>query len=399
MPEVLPHRTPITTSACPIRTGSTARGMSFGLCWWSPSRRTKASSSFARAYSHALRIAIPLPRFRACRMTWAPARVAVSAVSSVDPSSTTTTSLANCRVFNTTEPIVGPSLNAGIATTTFGCALESSGRWLAVSGYSMSATDSLHRWARRSFRWSIIVFCRDVRGWIEPEEWVQSTDRTRLSDPVRPRRQVDRDVRGNPKRCDRATVDADRVFHDLRIVVEIRPRNRDGSGRDVRSRRNEDEHRIRLLNIQFGGADGLPIARSVNGGKLENVLAVIREDERTAVWNPHAAVETILCGPHPTQSVRGIERHGHVRHIPAVVPEHARERSGGRRWRRVDGDTRGSHGLLQARQIPCKEFPGVPTLTESERPGVRLPRTVVHTIRDPGDAARGVLSLEGRGQR
>src|SRR3989442_12206947 len=102
---------------------------------------------------------------------------------------------------------------------------------------------------------------------------------------MRSRRQVERDVRGSPKRCERATVDADRVFHDLRIVVEIRPRNRDGSGRDVRSRENEDEHRIRRLNIKFGGADGLPIARSVNGGKLENILAVIAEGERTGEWN------------------------------------------------------------------------------------------------------------------
>src|SRR5207249_5106036 len=50
-------------------------------------------------------------------MTWAPARAAVFAVSSVDPSSMTTTSLANCLALRTTEPIVGPSLYAGIAAT------------------------------------------------------------------------------------------------------------------------------------------------------------------------------------------------------------------------------------------------------------------------------------------
>src|SRR3989442_14585093 len=110
---------------------------------------------------------------------------------------------------------------------------------------------------------------------------------------MRSRRQVESDVHGVPERGEWATVDADRVFHDLRIVVEIRPRNRDWSGRDVRSRRNEDECRIRHLNIQFGGADGLSVARAVNGEKLEDVLAVLREDERTGVWNPHAAVEAI----------------------------------------------------------------------------------------------------------
>src|SRR5207249_4533702 len=75
-----------------------------------------ASWSFSRAYSHALRIAIPFPRFRACRITWAPARAAVSAVSSEEPSSITTTSDANCLAFKTTEPIVGPSLSARTAT-------------------------------------------------------------------------------------------------------------------------------------------------------------------------------------------------------------------------------------------------------------------------------------------
>src|SRR5207244_13300854 len=52
-------------------------------------------------------------------MTCAPANAAVSAVSSDEPSSTTITSLANCRAFRTTEPIVGPSLKAGMATRIF----------------------------------------------------------------------------------------------------------------------------------------------------------------------------------------------------------------------------------------------------------------------------------------
>src|SRR5207245_3595484 len=119
-----------------------------------------------------------------------------------------------------------------------------------------------------------------------------------------------------------------------------------------------------------GGTDGLPIARSVNGRKLENVLALIGEDERTGVRDPEASVEAILCGPHPTQAVRGIERHGHVRDIPAVVSEYARERSGRRRRRRVDGDVRGSRSLLQAREIRCKECQEVATLAEADRPGV-----------------------------
>src|SRR5207247_1010885 len=49
-------------------------------------------------------------------MTCAPAIAAVSAVSSDEPSSTTTTSLANWRAFRTTEPMVAPSLKAGMAT-------------------------------------------------------------------------------------------------------------------------------------------------------------------------------------------------------------------------------------------------------------------------------------------
>src|SRR5437667_6428714 len=52
-------------------------------------------------------------------MTCAPAIAAVSAVSSDDPSSTTITSRANWRAFRTTEPMVAPSLKAGMATRIF----------------------------------------------------------------------------------------------------------------------------------------------------------------------------------------------------------------------------------------------------------------------------------------
>src|SRR6266511_6191069 len=103
--------------------------------------RTNASGSFCRAYSHALRIAMPLPRFRAWRITCAPASAAVSAVSSVDPSSTTTTSLANCRALRTTEPIVVPSLYAGMAAMIF----DSGNVFRNTAGTGADSSSSIER--------------------------------------------------------------------------------------------------------------------------------------------------------------------------------------------------------------------------------------------------------------
>src|SRR5207249_11710757 len=79
-------------------------------------------------------------------MTWAPAKAAVFAVSSVEPSSMTTTSLANCLAFRTTEPIVAPSLYAGIAATI----LDSTRARRRTGGAGVDASSSMllstHHW-------------------------------------------------------------------------------------------------------------------------------------------------------------------------------------------------------------------------------------------------------------
>ena len=89
--------------------GSIRRGISSGLCWPSASKVTITSYSLLRAYSKAVLRAYPLPMFLSCRITIAPAYLAISEVLSMEPSSTTRTS-PNFLAKATTDPTVSSSL-------------------------------------------------------------------------------------------------------------------------------------------------------------------------------------------------------------------------------------------------------------------------------------------------
>jgi len=67
-----------------------------------------------------VRRARPFPRLRSCRTTRAPACLALSAVMSVLPSSTTMTKFTYPSVLFATSPIERSSMYAGITATTFG---------------------------------------------------------------------------------------------------------------------------------------------------------------------------------------------------------------------------------------------------------------------------------------
>src|SRR5437867_3480128 len=95
--------------------------MSSGSCWPSASRVTTASQRpSARRRANAVASAAPLPRFSLWRTTSAPACRARSAVSSVEPSSTTRTLGACRRAAAMTGSIVVDALSAGMTTASAG---------------------------------------------------------------------------------------------------------------------------------------------------------------------------------------------------------------------------------------------------------------------------------------
>jgi len=115
---VFRKREPITTSASPFMIGTTSAGISAGSCCASPSRHTTTLGSSVLAYAKPAFSAAALPALASSLSTVAPAASASSAVRSVEPSSTTTTSSAKGRVWNTTLAMKRSSLKAGMTTTT-----------------------------------------------------------------------------------------------------------------------------------------------------------------------------------------------------------------------------------------------------------------------------------------
>ena len=116
MARALGIRFPTTSNApvCPAH--SRKAGMSSGACWPSPSSVKTHAKSCCRAWDRPVLSATPLPRFFACRTTCAPADCARAAVSSVEPSSTTSTR-GNCwRAAATRAAMLAPSLKQGITT-------------------------------------------------------------------------------------------------------------------------------------------------------------------------------------------------------------------------------------------------------------------------------------------
>ena len=91
-------------------------GMSSGSCWPSPSSVKAQTKPCCCAWARPVLSAAPLPRFFACETTCAPADCARTAVSSVEPSSTTSTR-GNCRqAVATRAAMLAPSLKQGITT-------------------------------------------------------------------------------------------------------------------------------------------------------------------------------------------------------------------------------------------------------------------------------------------
>ena len=89
-------RLPITSKAPVSSAHRTSAGKSSGACWPSPSSVTAHSKPCFRACAKPVLSAVPLPWLRSCWITTAPATLARRAVSSVEPSSTTSTN-GSCR--------------------------------------------------------------------------------------------------------------------------------------------------------------------------------------------------------------------------------------------------------------------------------------------------------------
>ena len=108
-----------TTMSTPSSRGAINDGAHAGSCCPSASSCSTIVYPRSAAYRKPLRSAAPTPRLNGCESTNAPAAWAISAVRSVEPSSTTRTSATSrSRAPRTTAATVASSFSAGMTTSS-----------------------------------------------------------------------------------------------------------------------------------------------------------------------------------------------------------------------------------------------------------------------------------------